>query len=258
MRRGVGVGALQQKRTEQARTSALGEAVKSDRARHVQEQLDAFKAHLERFARLHRAEINKDPEFRAAFARMTASIGVDPLASSKGFWGEALGLGDFYYELSIQIVDACMATRALNGGLLGMDDLLARLRRMRSGKDEISDADVAQALKKLGALGGGYRIVSLGAGARYVLSVPEELSADSTEVLQAAAAAGRQHVTVAELAGGGGGGGMRSLPGWDRSRAQRACDALVRRGLAWVDAQAAAEGGAPRYYIAALCAQFLL
>ena len=36
---------------------------------------------------------------------MCASIGVDPLASGKGFWSEMLGVGDFYYELGVQIVE---------------------------------------------------------------------------------------------------------------------------------------------------------
>lgn len=253
----MGVGALQQKRAQDARTAALGEAVAADRARHVQEQVESFKTHLERFARLHRSEINKDPEFRAAFARMTASIGVDPLASSKGFWGEALGLGDFYYELAIQIADVCMATRAVNGGLLSMDDLLNRLRRMRGGKDHITDADVSQALKKLASLGGGYRIVALGGAGRYVLSVPEELSADTADVLRAATAAGRAYIMVDEVCGATPAtDGMRALPGWDRGRAQRACDSLLRDGLAWLDAQAGPSG--PRYYIAALNSHVLL
>ena len=34
---------------------------------------------------------------------MCASIGVDPLASNKGFWSNMLDIGDFYYELGINI-----------------------------------------------------------------------------------------------------------------------------------------------------------
>ena len=30
---------------------------------------------------------------------MCANIGVDPLASGKGFWSNMLDIGDFYYEL---------------------------------------------------------------------------------------------------------------------------------------------------------------
>ena len=35
-----------------------------------------------------------------------------------------LGFGDFYYELGVQIVEACLATRQLNGGLMDMRSLL--------------------------------------------------------------------------------------------------------------------------------------
>lgn len=44
-------------------------------------------------------DIRKNPAFRAQFHEMCAKVGVDPLASNKGFWAELLGIGDFYYEL---------------------------------------------------------------------------------------------------------------------------------------------------------------
>ena len=47
--------------------------------------------------------------------------GVDPLASSKGFWADMLGVGNFYFELGVQIVDVCLSTRAANGGLIAME-----------------------------------------------------------------------------------------------------------------------------------------
>lgn len=46
---------------------------------------------------------------------MCATIGVDPLASSKGFWSEMLGFGDFYYELAVQIIEVCMAATHRTG-----------------------------------------------------------------------------------------------------------------------------------------------
>ena len=54
---------------------------------------------------------------------MCASVGVDPLASNKGVWAQLLGFGDFYYELGVQIVEACLATRAYNGGLIDLPAL---------------------------------------------------------------------------------------------------------------------------------------
>lgn len=56
---------------------------------------------------------------------MCANVGVDPLASNKGMWAQLLGFGDFYYELGVQVVEACLATRSMNGGLMDLDSLRA-------------------------------------------------------------------------------------------------------------------------------------
>lgn len=60
---------------------------------------------------------------------MCANIGVDPLASSKGFWANLLGVGDLYYELAVQIIEICLATQNVNGGLISLTELLNRIRR---------------------------------------------------------------------------------------------------------------------------------
>ena len=62
---------------------------------------------------------------------MCASIGVDPLASSKGFWSEMLGVGDFYYELGVQIIEVCMVNAHKTGGLMELEDLTRRVTRSR-------------------------------------------------------------------------------------------------------------------------------
>ena len=38
------------------------------------------------------------------------------LSASKGFWSKMLGVGDFYYELGVQIIEVCIATSHRNGG----------------------------------------------------------------------------------------------------------------------------------------------
>lgn len=50
----------------------------------MSKQLDTFRSKLESFAAKHRSAIKKDPDFREHFQEMCATIGVDPLASSKG------------------------------------------------------------------------------------------------------------------------------------------------------------------------------
>jgi ESCRT-II complex subunit VPS22 len=49
-------------------------------------------------------------------------------------------VGDFYYELAVQIVEVCLATNHINGGILTVDELRERLIRSRSRtrKDAIS------------------------------------------------------------------------------------------------------------------------
>ena len=46
----------------------------------ISSQLDTFRIHLEEFARRHKNDIRKDPNFRGHFQQMCARIGVDPLA----------------------------------------------------------------------------------------------------------------------------------------------------------------------------------
>lgn len=242
--RGIGVGAVLNRESDRRDGAALGADLATQRAKHVQEQLALFKTHLEGFAAKHRHDINRDPEFRRQFTKMAKSIGVDPLASSKGFWGELLGLGDYYYELSVQIVDICLARRAVNGGLMPLQELRARLQAARPRNAEpVSEDDVKQSLRKLATLGGGYSIVKVG-GTRFVLSVPAELSSDTVTVLQhcdASVGVGAGFVTI---------GNLVSELHWTADRATAACSALVRDGFAWVDD--GAPDGVRRYYAPAV------
>jgi len=174
---------------------------------------------------------------------MCASVGVDPLASGKGFWSEMLGVGDFYYELGVQIVEICMATTPRNGGLMPLEELRERLSKARSrkggaGEVEISMDDLQRAIKKLKVLGNGFTVIPISGGGNngkngggetrfLVQSVPGELSTDHTSVL-ATAEEGGGSVGVQQL--------VKTL-GWEVDRAQRALDHLVKEGLAWVDDQ---------------------
>jgi ESCRT-II complex subunit VPS22 len=45
-----------------------------------------------------------------------------------------LGVGDYYYELAVQIVEIGLKTRAQNGGILDFVDLKQRLERMRQSQ----------------------------------------------------------------------------------------------------------------------------
>ncbi|NXN84750.1 SNF8 protein, partial [Bombycilla garrulus] len=154
----------------------------------MSKQLETFRTHLQAFASKHKQEIRKSPRFRLQFQDMCATIGVDPLASGKGFWAEMLGVGDFYYELGVQIIEVCLALKHRNGAgsaVWGAGGACAPPRD-----------DLLRAIKKLKVLGNGFGIIPVG-GTFLVQSVPAELNMDHTVVLQLAEKKG--FVTVSEI-----------------------------------------------------------
>jgi len=254
------------KRKEEARKKALARLV------DVSEQMAKFKSDLEVYADKHREDIARDPVFRKQFVGLARSIGVDPLASSKSIWSTKLGLGRFYFDLSVSAASICIATRPLNGGLLSLRDLTQRLIRARgsssaaSASANITEEDVSLALSKLSVLGGGYSELCIG-GTRYVRSVAEALDMDGSAVLTAVEGGGGAGLrssggsssssssSAAAAAAASAAGGSRGAAalcscrhgltlaaaaaalGWPRDRAARALDGLLRDGLAWLDAQ---------------------
>ncbi|KAG6790629.1 hypothetical protein POTOM_006788 [Populus tomentosa] len=230
MRRRPGIGGLQTAAAARDQYRLLGENVAKLRTDLMKEQLATFRSQLEEFARKHKVfssvmnDIRKNPTFRTQFHEMCAKVGVDPLASNKGFWAELLGIGDFYYELGVQIVEICLATRPHNGGLINLQELCALLRQKRkSDREAVSEDDCLRAISKLKILGSGFEVISVGKR-KLVRSVPTELNKDHNEILELAQAQG--FVTVDEL--------ERRLS-WTTGRATDALDTLLDEGLAMID-----------------------
>ncbi|XP_039254064.2 vacuolar-sorting protein SNF8-like [Styela clava] len=226
-RRGVGAGAITKKKLADAKYKERGNELAAQQLQQLSNQLEAFHNNLEEFAAKHKEEIRKNPTFRHQFQQMCAAIGVDPLASSKGFWSEMLGVGDFYYEIGIQAIEVCIATRPKNGGIMTLHELHHRLLKSRGkyGQD-VTQEDIVTAIKKLKAFGSGFAI--LGHGTKcMVQSVPGELNMDHTAVLESAQ---QNHgkVNCAHI--------EKSLS-WKGERSQHILEHLVREGMAWVDDQ---------------------
>ena len=182
---------------------------------------------LQRFAQQHGKEIKKDPQFRMQFQKMCSSIGVDPLASNKGFWGEMLGVGDFYFELAVQLIDICLQTRECNGGLIDMVELKRRLSLLRPST-AISDDDILRAIRSLGPLGSGFRVVECGSR-RLVQSVPEELATDHMDLIRFAGSCGGQLNLLQ----------VKQQLNWEAERIQTALDQMLAEGYLWLDEQSA-------------------
>lgn len=204
------------------RQAEMGREMKAETASHISEHMATFKDRLEDFARKHKSAINRDPIFRHQFSKMTSAVGVDPLMSGKGFWATTLGMGDFYFELAVQIVEICIRTRPLNGGFIKLSELIYQLRKIRTGVD-IGDDDVERAIGKIRLLSAGYRIETIG-GERIVVSVPYELNTDQSAIL--ALAKDAPSLTVA---------GISTTLGWASDRIIRALQKMTQSGIVWID-----------------------
>ena len=187
MRRRPGIAGIQQRRDASVALRVVGEDAERQHLEAMRAQLGRFRASLEAFALKHKAEIRADPVFRAQFHKMCANVGVDPLASNKGFWTELLGFGDFYYELGVQVAEACLASKAQDGGLCELRRLMSSvLARRGAAAQPVSEDDLLRAIERLQCLGGGWKVLTVG-GKKVIRSVPVEFSPDQSEVIRIAA-----------------------------------------------------------------------
>nr|XP_002125395.1 vacuolar-sorting protein SNF8 [Ciona intestinalis] len=226
-RRGVGASAITKKKLEAVRYKEHGNELAMIQLDQLSGQLETFHSHLEKFAANHKQEIRKNPQFRRQFQQMCATIGVDPLASGKGFWSEMLGVGDFYYELGVQLVEICITTRPQNGGIIAITELHQKLMKTR-GKyaQDVSIDDVRTALSKLKLLGTGFTL--LGTGLKQIVkSVPGELNMDHSAILELAQKSNGK-VSHADV---------KSVYNWQPERVQDVLEHLTKEGMAWVDTQ---------------------
>ncbi|GLE04795.1 hypothetical protein PINS_up013774 [Pythium insidiosum] len=255
MRRGVGIAAVRKKQEQARQYNEMGGQMAESQMAHITTQLELFRTNLQQFAVKYKNNIKKDPDFRKKFQIMCAKIGVDPLASKKGFWSELLDVGDFYYELAVQIIEIGILTRPKNGGLIGMSDLLRFLDKRRGPamqvgraylvsvspnlmvtvavEQKVSDDDVKRAVKKLNVLGEGFQLIEM-ESRTMIVTVPVTLSSDHATILALAQNTGGM-VNVSILA--------RELQ-WDKKRSMLALNLLLREGMTWIDEQQ----NEPSYY----------
>jgi ESCRT-II complex subunit VPS22 len=225
-RRGVGVnrgsGANFQKKADEIKAISLQSAL---------ETVEKLEQKLTEFAKKHAKEIQSDPAFRQRFLQMCAPLGVDPLLSKKSFWGQVLGMGDFYYELAVKVAEVCIATRSQNGGIMSITEvksiLKSRRTRFQLGAQktkEYSHEDIKTAINKLTKLGGGFRTVQVGKSTM-IISVPTELDNDHMEIMSLAQLY-HGSISIDQI---------MDVKNWNAERTSRALDVLLTQGMAWLD-----------------------
>jgi len=229
-RGGAGLAAFDRREQSNLSFAQLSSALSQAQVDNLHSQLTQFRTALAHFASSHRDSIKSDPSFRHAFQQMCSSIGVDPLAGPRkgGWWAEMLGLGDWQYQLGVQIVDVCVTTRERNGGLIELSELLRLVSKLRGVSGGIiTEDDVVRTIKTLQPLGAGYQLVQIG-GRKMVRSVVKELDDDQSIVLAIAQREGGrvvQHTLIQQTH-------------WTPERCIAALENMVHRdGLCWLDDQ---------------------
>jgi ESCRT-II complex subunit VPS22 len=241
-RRAPGLSALPTSALSAAYTSH-GTNIRENHVNSLKTQFEVFQSLMHQFSITHAKEIQRNPQFRAEFARMCNAIGVDPLASSYrteaanrsssggSLWAQLLGgsVNDFYFGLAVRVVEECRATRAENGGMIALDEIRRRVQKGRGdvgGEMEASEDDIIRAVKSLEPLGSGFKIMTLG-NIQMIRSIPRELNTDQSTVLEVLSILG--HVTVSML--------VINLS-WEQARAIAIIDDLIAESLVWIDSQA--------------------
>jgi ESCRT-II complex subunit VPS22 len=188
--------------------------------------MDTFKVNLQEFAHKYKDEIKKNAQFRKQFQDMCANIGVDPLASSKGFWSEILGVSDFYYELAVQIIEICNSMQERTGGLVYLDQVLEKVLKVRSRfVDEVSLDDCRRAIKKLNIFGNAFTLIVMNNGRFMVQSLPDGMSNDHTAALKLAEC--NQGIVTHKL--------VADELKWDSIRIENLFSFMLKEGIVWLD-----------------------
>jgi len=73
-RRGAGIAAIKNKGLTQAKFKDKGSEIASEQLVRLSKHLDSFKTHLEDFARKHKGDIRKDPQFRRQVKKIVSYL----------------------------------------------------------------------------------------------------------------------------------------------------------------------------------------
>ena len=133
------------------RSSAVAKTrseLRSSEISHITSSLASLTVDLTNFSQVHAVEIRSDPAFRAAFLKICIPLGIDPLVSRKdgaGGGGSAAAgssagifgrshhlpddLSDFYHELSLKVMEVCLATSDRSGGVIRLTEICDILNR---------------------------------------------------------------------------------------------------------------------------------
>ncbi|TIA89666.1 hypothetical protein E3P99_01954 [Wallemia hederae] len=235
-----GIGSLYQQHSHDAYRRA-SERINEQQVESIRLQIATFQEYLVNFSQKHRKDIESNLEFRNRFTDMCNLIGVDPLNIERGsLFSNLTGLSDFYMSLAVQLVDMCVSTSSLTGGLVRVDDILQALSTKRRTAITLSDLHKAiKVLKPLNDNAHQYEIIPVN-DILYMRSQPRQVNNDILTLLEIAHSNHGwidQHTVHTHS------------PAWSTDRIRNSLrQAVMDDGFVWVDEQAPST----RYYFPSL------
>jgi hypothetical protein len=159
-RRSVGVGHLKQKETQSKQMKEYAEQLDAESVSRAMDEVELFESRLIAFGKAHEAEIKRDPVLRARLKAVADAAGIDVLRSSRSVWSRTLGVsGKYCYDLASRVVEFCMAEARVTGSLVPLPRIV-RAMQSQMPEDNVTAADVEQALAELAVFGPAYALVA--------------------------------------------------------------------------------------------------
>ncbi|KAJ9568738.1 EAP30/Vps36 family [Nakaseomyces glabratus] len=190
----------------------------------LEQQLEVFQGRLIDFAKKHNKDLKANPEFRSRFLRMCSSIGIDPLEIFEKDQ-HLFNVDDFYYEISVKIIEVCRETKDMNGGVISFDEL----RNGYFKNLNVTMEDLEKSIDMIQVLDGGFKVFSI-RGKKFLRSVPNEITGDQTKILEVCSIMGYASISL-----------LRANFKWDAVRGRSVLEDMAANGMLWIDNQAGNE-----------------
>ena len=124
------------------------------------------------------------------------------------------------------MIEICNSMQDRTGGLIYLDQILEKIRRVRSKfVNEVNEDDCKRAIKKLSIFGNAFTLVSMNNGRYMVQSLPDGMNVDHTQVLKLAET--HRGIVSHKLV-------LDELK-WDSLRIENVLNSMIKEGIVWVD-----------------------
>ncbi|CDR94216.1 hypothetical protein, conserved [Babesia bigemina] len=219
MRRGIGASRILNSQKEQ--WDSFSQTLSEETTEAFKRVADDFKADMCHFVEKYKNVINADPYFRLEFLEMCDLVDFDPLIHSYSSLSRILGLSSFYSMVTMRMLEICIQTRGLNGGLCEIRQVLDAFPK----KAQIRADDILISIRECAAFGkNSIRTVRIN-DKTIIVTTPIVLGDDYSECLHLAAGL-KRGVAVSDLIDG---------LGWNHQKAQSLLNCFTRHQIAWID-----------------------